>query len=398
MTSTVLVGHACRICKFATLREAERFRGLPRVTSDSRPWPAGGRIAVCERCSAVQKLVEPNWLEDVNRIYKSYDIYHQAGGEEQPIFTVEASPPVPRSLALMQYLDRRVPLRETALVLDFGCGSGAALTTYSTLHPKWMLYGAELTTQNLARLQRIPGFIKLFTCLPTEIPLQFDLISAFHALEHVLDPVAALQGLTDRLADGGLLFVEVPDVQKNPYDLVIADHLLHFTLDVLRFTAQRAGCAVLELTDSFLPKELTLLARSAGVEERRTKGRNWNPDQSIGLLDAQIAWLADQVTSADTLARNSSGFGLFGTSISATWLAGQLGNYVSFFVDEDKARIGRRHMGKPILAPATADGDVYVPLIPSVAASVVQRLSRPGLRFHRPPPIGERESNQQMVR
>jgi len=397
MNSAAHAGHKCRICGASALREFEKFRALKRVTSDSRPWKAGGRLAVCEECGSVQKLVEPDWLEDIDRNYKSYVIYHQAAGKEQPIFA-GGGPPLPRSLALAQYLDQNLPLAERAQVLDFGCGTGAALKTYSARYPHWTLYGAELSTQSLALLQKIPGFAELFTCPPADISMQFELITAFHAIEHVLDPVATLRDLSGRLTGGGILFVQVPDAEKNPYDLVIADHLMHFTLESLRFAALLAGLNIIEVSDAVLPKELSLIAR-AGNATHRTEPVSPDPRQSMARVDAQIDWLVNQAESANVIARASGNFGLFGSSISATWLAGLLGDRISFFVDEDKTRVGGRHMGKPIIGPSdiAADADVYVPLIPTVAASVANRLARPGIRFHTPPSFGQRAVNHEMV-
>jgi hypothetical protein len=67
MSSTEAVGHECRICGSPALHEFERFRRLERVTSDSRPWKAGGRLTVCHECGAVQKLVDKDWLGEIGR-------------------------------------------------------------------------------------------------------------------------------------------------------------------------------------------------------------------------------------------------------------------------------------------------------------------------------------------
>lgn len=387
MSTTAVTDHACRICDAAALHEIERFRNLPRVTSDSRPWSAGGRLAVCHACGAVQKLADPSWLDDIDRIYRSYAIYHQAGGREQPIFSGNGRPPEARSVSLLRYLGDRRQLPARACVLDFGCGTGAALHTFAVHYPEWKLYGAELSTQSLALLQKIPGFVELFTCPPNDIPRDFDLITLFHALEHVLNPVSTLRDLSGRLDEHGVMFVQVPDGTRTPYDLIIADHLLHFSLETLKFASQCAGIEIIELTDAVLPKELSLVAR--GLSSPSPSLVRPNPGPAIEHVDHQVNWLFAQIQSATTLAQSSPRFGVFGTSISATWLAGLLGDKVAFFVDEDEERIGRQHMGRPILAAdAIADNsDIFVPLIPNVAASVVQRLSRPGVRFQAPPPI-----------
>jgi SAM-dependent methyltransferase len=385
MSSIALSSHPCQICGQSALREFPRFRDLARVTSDSRPWGAGGRIAVCRECGAVQKLVEPAWLGEIGRIYQSYAIYHQAGGQEQPIFVKNGTPPQPRSRSLIKYLESKARLQTRADVLDFGCGTGSALRTYSEFHPGWTLYGAELSTKSIALLRAIPGFAELFTCPPKDIPIRFDLITLIHALEHVLDPVGILEQLSTRLKREGILFAQVPDGGKTPYDLVIADHLLHFTLETLRLVSHRAGIEIVELTDGVLPKELSLVGRRGA---RVAPGIGF-PDSkpAIERVGSQIDWLYAQIASAIEISGSNPRFGIFGTSISATWLAGILGDRVSFFVDEDPARAGGQHMGRGVLSPARISdhSEVFVPLIPDVAASVVARLSRPTVRFHAPP-------------
>ena len=388
MSLTTLPDHNCRICNSKALHEFERYPGLARVTSDSRAWRSGGRLTACCVCGAVQKLVEPDWQQDINQIYQTYAIYHQAGGKEQPIFAGNGAAPIPRSMSLLKYLDAKLHLQAQADVLDFGCGTGSALRTYAEFYPEWRLYGAELSELSLETLQKIPRFTKLFTCPPAEIGRQFDLVTLIHALEHVLDPVDVLRDLSGLLNEDAVLFVEVPDGGKSPYDLVIADHLLHFSLDTLRLAAMRAGCDVIEVTDTVLPKELSMVARAgngaaAGLATAK-------PQAVVRHVEAQIDWLINQIAAAETLSGNNKSFGIFGTSISATWLAGILGDRVAFFVDEDKGRIGGKHIGRPVFsaAAAPAGADVFVPLIPNVAASVVQRLTATAATFHAPAPIG----------
>jgi len=387
MNSIVLPDHPCRICGQASLSEFPRFREVKRVTSDSRPWGAGGRIAACRECGTVQKLIEEDWLAEIGEIYRSYTIYHQAGGKEQPIFAGNGAAPQPRSRSLLKYLESKTVLSAHADVLDFGCGTGAALRTYSECHPGWTLYGAELSTQSLALLTEIRGFRQLFTCPPRDIPLRFALITLIHALEHVLDPVDSLRQLSERLTPEGILFVQVPDCGKNPYDLIIADHLLHFTLETLGFASRRAGVGIAELSDSVLPKELSLVGH-LGSPEIPVVSRS-AAQTSIERVGNQIDWLSAQTAAAIAVADSASRFGIFGTSISGTWLAGVLGDRVSFFVDEDAGRIGGLHMQRPIISPEqiASDSDVFVPLIPEVATSVIARLSRPTIRFHAPPPL-----------
>jgi SAM-dependent methyltransferase len=386
-----VIAHAnkgCRICGSEALAEIESFRRLGRVTSDCQPWGPDGRLTVCSDCGTVQKRLDQNWLDEIEQIYASYTLYHQAEGKEQPIFLCNGAAPVPRSVSLVRYLDERIVLGDTPDVLDFGCGVGSALLTFSNLHPSWRLYGAERSARGKDRLREIPGFVELFTCPPADIPLRFDLITLLHVLEHVLDPIDALRDLAGRLESDGAVFVQVPDAARSPYDLVVADHLTHFTPETLVLAAGRAGLAIFDLTDALLPKELTLLAKPNSRTEDAPVAVD--PRAAMQRVSAQVDWLVSQAEAANSISHESRSFGLFGTSISGTWLAAMLGDRVSFFVDEDESRIGRAHMGRPIFAPDQVNqgADVFIPLIPNIAGAVRERLSGSDVTYHIPPSIG----------
>jgi SAM-dependent methyltransferase len=377
--------HACRICGAMALEEILDFAALPRVTSDSKPFPAGGRLTVCNTCGAMQKLADPVWLGEIARIYGEFEIYHQSGGAEQPIYDLAGNGGTPRSVKLVEYLATTLALADRGDVLDFGCGNGAALATFAASRPGWRLFGSELNDRSLTALRRLPSFAALFTCPPGEIAAQFTLITLIHSLEHLITPIATLVELSKRLEPEGHLFVQVPDCRRTPYDLLVADHLLHFTLDTLKLAGERAGYRTVALSDGVVSKELSWIGRVASPAPSPCSDIEGRP--ATALAYHHVAWLQQQAAAAQKLAARSPRFGVFGTSISGTWLYGILGDRVAFFVDEDPGRINRRHMGLPILAPTDipADADVFIPLIPEIAAAVKRRLGTPAVRFHTPP-------------
>ena len=81
---------------------------------------------------------------------------------------------------------------------------------------------------------------------------------------------------------------------------------------------------------------------------------------------------------------------MFGTSVAATWLASGLGEAIDFYVDEDPARRGRSHLGRPILAPdqVAPGATVYLAFIGDIAARIAQRLGHLALDFAAPPAPG----------
>jgi hypothetical protein len=84
-------------------------------------------------------------------------------------------------------------------------------------------------------------------------------------------------------------------------------------------------------------------------------------------------------------------FGLFGTSIAATFLTGGLGAAVDFFVDEDPNRQGKTWCKRPIYAPSQvpSGSHVMIGLAPVVAERILARMKALGLsvHFYAPPPL-----------
>lgn len=75
-------------------------------------------------------------------------------------------------------------------------------------------------------------------------PYPWDAITLHHVLEHLADPVGALQSLTAGLDANGLLIIEVPNVEARyhaPQRLFHLAHLHTFSLDSLTYAAKKAG-------------------------------------------------------------------------------------------------------------------------------------------------------------
>ena len=324
---------------------------IPRVTSDCRPYPPGGRLGWCEHCSTVQAILDERWMRDTQGIYQAYDIFHQSAGAEQAVFDADAETFVQRSELLLRRLAQIFSIPRQGQILDIGCGSGETLRSFSRVFPHWHLDGFDLDTRMLKKLRAIPGWRQLHTDSVAAIDQRYDLVSMIHCLEHVPEPVPVLRDVLDKLGPAGKLFIQVPDTSVWHFDMVVADHSLHFDLGTLAAAVEASGFSILELTDVWSYKELSLVAKQdAGDSETRVPCRSKSP-RTLADVHRQIDWLRAVIDQAQHAARGGN-FGIFGTSISAAWLYGSLGEPVEFFVDEDPSRIGREFMGRPVLGPS----------------------------------------------
>jgi len=95
---------------------------------------------------------------------------------------------------------------------------------------------------------------------------------------------------------------------------------------------------------------------------------------------AGLDWLLSVRAAARSARADANGrpFGLFGSSIAATWLAQQVDFATDFFVDEDPNRQGQIFTGRRVLSPseAPAGSVVFVGVGGDVAGQVARRLSQ----------------------
>lgn len=375
----------CHRCGAPDLELDLAYSAWRRVTSDCKPWSAGGRLARCRRCRLVQAPVTPEWQAEAAAIYGQYTIYHQSGGAEQSVFGGDAQGQA-RSDALVTALAQHGGLAETGRLLDVGCGNGAFLRAWHRSGRRWTLHGLEVSDQNRAQVEAIPGVAALHVGDLPGVPGEFDLISLVHVLEHIPSPQTFLADLRPKLRPGGQVLVQVPDCEQNPFMLLVADHCSHFSVEGLAGVVRAAGFDVLHATNRWIAKEVSVVARRADRPAAPTATA-----LSAAESDAIFGggrWLAEVLSRVEA-ARRTRPFGVFGTSIAATWLQAQTDGAAGFFVDEDPHRVGREHLGRPILAPAQAPAGstVFVALPQPLAGRVAARVARPDLRIVLPPDV-----------
>jgi 2-polyprenyl-3-methyl-5-hydroxy-6-metoxy-1,4-benzoquinol methylase len=380
----------CHVCAAPSLEEVQGFTQLCRVTSDCKPWPRGGRLFICNECRSVQKLIDREWFQEIERIYKDYTIYFQSEGVEQAVFDGTSGQAALRSVRLLEALAAHVKLPETGRLLDLGCGNGAMLRAFSRFATGWTLAGVEMSEKNREAVESIERVEALYTCQPEQVPGRFDLISMIHMLEHIPNPVEYLSRLQDKLNPGGLLLIQLPNYPENPFDLLVADHASHFTARTAAELIGRCGYEAQAVATDWIPKELTVVARKAerdGQARAVTKSEGSRLD-SPGVTKETVRWLEETRNRARLCASKGS-FGLFGTSIAAMWLFAELEDSISFFVDEDPSRVGKTILGRKIYHPseAPAGSHVFIALTTMLAELVLKRVERPDVNFYLPPAL-----------
>jgi 2-polyprenyl-3-methyl-5-hydroxy-6-metoxy-1,4-benzoquinol methylase len=158
----------------------------------------------CERCGFVYQWplpteaeLEQYYLSDYREDYQEPPVQERFAAD-----MTDAQARVARLAPL---------LRPGATVLEIGSGSGAFLETVRPLVGEALGVEPEAAAREwLARRDAPPVVGTLEEVERTG--RQFDLVVLFHVLEHVREPTRFLAQLAERLAPGGRLVVEVPNV------------------------------------------------------------------------------------------------------------------------------------------------------------------------------------------
>jgi len=179
------------------------------------------------------------------------------------------------------------PWRGRGRYLDVGCGSGGTLGAAKALG--WRVAGIEMDEAAAARARRFTETLHVGDALTAPFaPASFDVVSAFHVLEHVPDPVALVRRMLGWLAPGGLVIIEVPNAGglgawlfgRAWSGLELPRHLSHFTPDSLTRAVEQASGRVVwcwhQAKPRYYLRSLGHWLRDRGCE-RLARATEWRP-------------------------------------------------------------------------------------------------------------------------
>jgi len=209
-----------------------------------------------------------------------------------------------------------------------------------------------------------------------DINQQFDFIFMIHSLEHFVDPIRTLKSLYTKLSDDGYILFQVPNLEKNPLDILIFDHTSHFYPYTLTSIMARCGFQVVDLDQILIGKEMTLVAKKMTTSDASINHFNQlSPayiEENINFLQYELGKIKDFLAY-----KSPKNFGIFGTSIASTWISSYLSDHINFYVDEDPNRVGKFFMNKPVFHPdQIADSSVvYFFLAPEMSIKIAEKFA-----------------------
>jgi SAM-dependent methyltransferase len=228
-------------------------------------------LARCEACDLVFLASQPTEsdLAKLNSHYwevaQEYTAFAQRVHEAQMISRAE-------------YLKQHLGALEGKKVVDVGAGYGILNKVLRDQGQLVHFHPIEVDERCYSRLRRY-GAESISRDLAACGIEEFNVAVLSHVLEHVRDPRDLLEAVRTKLADGGYLFIEVPN-QDHLHKPNIGTHLLFFSPDSLGSLLRAAGFAVHHLDTVGAPL-VDLVTASAG-------NAGWAASPNRGLWRAKL--------------------------------------------------------------------------------------------------------------
>jgi SAM-dependent methyltransferase len=156
---------------------------------------------------------------------------------------------VPYTVDRWDFRVARAHIGETVDVLDLGCGEGRFLSSLGARVGRTA--GVDHNGAAIARFvsRGGEGHVGSFEEFASTHAGEFDVVTAFHTLEHVPDPIRMLRAAATCLRSGGTLYVSVPNRERTwrdhgePMDRP-PHHVTRWGRAQIEAAAERAGLRV----------------------------------------------------------------------------------------------------------------------------------------------------------
>lgn len=369
--------HACRICDSALGRPVYAA-GAPSITSIATTLDVGASVYVCEACGHAQSPDLPDLAtyydtdykitlasEDYDHLYDTIDGVQVFRAEHQSRLVRETCAP-----------------RAGARILDYGAAKAATLRRLLAEVP-----GAEGYVFDVSRDYQdswrdwIPADRQAVYELPAEWAGTFDLVTSHFVLEHVADPLGMLRGLERMLKPDGKVFLLVPDAIANPGDLVVVDHVNHFTESSIVAALARTGLK-LDRLDRGTYRGAYVIVASRATEKPAAADGALLARELAELRDIAALWRdVRAIVDSEVAALASRKLAIYGAGFYGTFIAAALDSRIrpACFLDRNPHAQKAPHLGLAVLDPTALPADVdavFAGLNPRIAREVLERWKR----------------------
>jgi SAM-dependent methyltransferase len=367
----------CRICGGPTSVLFESPSEIALLSS-AMPIPGSTVVDLCGACGHAQ--TRP--VVDTRSYYESEYQFRTRSEDEDDLYDRIGDKNVYRADQQAYLVGTSFDLNRPIKILDYGCGKARSLLLLAQRYPLLEPYVFDVSE---SYRQFWDDFVAPERQATSSIPLewhgQMDLVLSFFALEHVEEPGAFVATLRRLLRPGGKAFVFIPNVLTNMSDLIVVDHVNHFSAMSLSYLFSRAGFSDLRIDVESYRGAFVVGATRSPNREIASGISDLGPADIKKTLDLGVLWrdLIKNIRAAEKVLSATESCAIYGSGIYGLFIASALPDRARtrYFLDQNPWRQGLSLMGIPVVAPDRLPDEVrfvYVGLNPILARRVIDQV------------------------
>ena len=369
----------CNIC--ANELDPPVYESETSLTSLCDIFPQPTRVRNCRNCGHLQT----DEIEEAAVFYDTEYAILTESEEEDQLYEVRNGKEIYRTDHQVDLLRSKLELDADSKILDYGCAKSSMMRTLQKDQPALNTFLYEVTDRYVPFWEK---FAKPSNWAVYDIPSSwdgyFDIVTSFFSLEHITRPAEVVEEIMRLLTPGAVFYGIVPNVLTNPADLIVIDHVNHFTRSSLDCLLTSAGFEVLEI-DSEVHRGAFVFVAKRPLE---STGATWAAnDNEVIETSRALRQLAEFWNNAAARLRNAEqdtaddgelavyGAGFYGAFIRSCLLRPER---IRCFIDQSPFLQSRGVDGVPVLPPDDLPQDVckvFVGLNPRHAKEIIEKVA-----------------------
>ena len=216
-----------------------------------------GTIGRCTGCQLLINIMTASQEKEQVDISESVD-YAKAPITNQT-FLLENGKRVTRFSLQAELLKGFLINKEDTKVLDIGCFHGELLLELFNRFPKAEFHGFDVNKHLKDNFPSKKNFTFHLSDL-SNIEGEFDLICMSMSMIYIKDILGLLRNIRRLLKKEGKLFIQLVDINKNPYSILLGDQYYHFTPSILRNILNKTGFDLVLQDNEYFPRDIVGVA------------------------------------------------------------------------------------------------------------------------------------------
>ena len=188
----------------------------------------------------------------------SFDFYDKVFKPKPMMKVFGKKTSVSRQSKAYDLIKENIPLSDEGKILEAGAGMGGFSSIFCENNPSWEVTSFEPSASFDVLKKNTKDYdnISIRRAGYEDVELEesyYDVIVSLGVLEHVSNPLQMVKWASHGLKEGGYLFLEFPNFEFQPNDLLCVDHLSKITPSFMEAMAKNSGLEIINVIKQGVP-------------------------------------------------------------------------------------------------------------------------------------------------